>query len=190
MGRRPFVRERILEAAFDLVAREGWEAVSSRQIAAAAKVGAASMFKHFPTMEHLGRELYQVALTPLEDELTAFLASPRPARRLLLELCALVYGWYDHRPRALALLIFPPHAFVPPGQAADDPHAIRNRIQAALGLSGEGAALFWGALCGPLHDRFLRRRSGAMSPAAAAIAALLAPLVKAATPASPTGVSP
>ncbi|MFM2091644.1 MAG: Bacterial regulatory protein tetR family, partial [Planctomycetota bacterium] len=48
MGRKAFVRDRILESAFDLIARRGYEAVSTREIAAAAKVGPASMFKHFP----------------------------------------------------------------------------------------------------------------------------------------------
>ncbi len=33
MGRRPFVRQQILDAAFDLIATEGYEAVSTRAIA-------------------------------------------------------------------------------------------------------------------------------------------------------------
>ena len=112
MGRRPFVREKILEAAFDLVARRGYEAVSSREIAEAAGVGHASMYRHFASMEELGRELYRIALAPLAREFAELDASS--PRELLVAAVRMLYHAYDRRPRALALLIFPPHDFTPP----------------------------------------------------------------------------
>src|SRR3954468_13906212 len=109
MGRRAFVRTRILEAAFDLVAREGYEAGSTRDIARAADVGSASMFKHFATKEDLGRELYRVALAPLLKSFAELAATKPTPAMAVQESVALLYAAYDERPRALALLIFPPH---------------------------------------------------------------------------------
>ena len=110
MGRRPFVREQILNAAFDLIAKRGYEAVSTREIALAAEVGPASMFKHFPTKEDLGRALYALALAPIQAGFREL--SGRPADVAAAAL-AFLYRCYDERPRALALLVFPPHDFTP-----------------------------------------------------------------------------
>ena len=168
MGRKAFVRDRILNAAFDLVAKRGYEAVSTREIATAADVGSASMFKHFPTKEHLGRELYAVALKPIQAafaELAAGNPSPHAAVRAAVDL---LYGFYDDRPRALALLVFPPHDFLPWEVDRANPAAVRCVLQRLTGLDEDGEAVLWGALTGPLADRYLRRREGLMRPHAAA----------------------
>lgn len=175
MGRRPFVREQILEAAFDLIAVEGYEAVSTRDIARKAGVGDASMFKHFPTKENLGRELYRVALAPLQRAVSD-LAAPTPAdavRGVVHLLC----GFYDTRPRALALLIFPPHEITPWEVDPANPEAIRSRLARLIGGDEDLAAIVWGAITGPLQDRFLRRRTGAMAPHADAWAARIVRLL-------------
>jgi AcrR family transcriptional regulator len=177
MGRKAFVRERILEAAFDLFAKRGYEAVSTREIAAAADVGSASMFKHFPTMEHLGRELYALALAPIHAAF-ADLAARDPAPRAAVEATVdLLYGFYDDRPRALALLIFPPHDFLPWEVDRANPDAVRSVLRRLTGLDEDGEALLWGALTGPLADRYLRRREGLMRPHAAAHAARIVNLL-------------
>lgn len=186
MGRRAFVRQRILDAAFDLFASEGFEAVSTRQIAAKAGVGAASMFKHFPTMEDLGRELYRIALEPLQrpfQELVVERPSPGTAIRRCV---ALLYAAYDERPRALALLIFPPHSFTPPELDPANPEAIRS-IVTRLTTSDDTdlAAIIWGAITGPLEDRYLRRRAGAMGPQAAPLAERIVRLLP-----PPSGATP
>lgn len=174
MGRKAFVREQILEAAFDLIAKRGYEAVSTREIAAAAGVGSASMFKHFPTKEDLGRELYRVALRPLQDGFKALAGTPREAAAAAL---ALLYGFYDERPRALALLVFPPHDFTPWEVDRANPDSPRRLLQALTRLDDDGEAVLWGAMCGPLIDRYLRRRDGAMTPLAAAHGARITTLI-------------
>jgi AcrR family transcriptional regulator len=166
MGRRPFVREQILESAFDLIAKEGYEAVTTRDIAKAAKVGSASMFKHFPTKEDLGRELYRVALAPLLKDF-AQLAAKKPApAEAVRETVRLLYAAYDHRPRALALLVFPPHVFTPDEVDRGNRDSVRAILQRLIGADEDLAAIVWGAITGPLQDRYLRRRTGLMSPAA------------------------
>lgn len=177
MGRRAFVRDRILAAAFDLVAKRGYEAVSTRDIATAADVGAASMFKHFPTKEHLGRELYAVALRPLQEAFVALAAGNPNPRDTVQASVDLLYGFYDDRPRALALLVFPPHDFTPWEVDRANPEAVRSVIARLSGLDEDGAAIVWGALTGPLIDRFLRRRDGLMRPLAARHAARITTLL-------------
>jgi AcrR family transcriptional regulator len=126
MGRRPFVRQQILEAAFDLFAKEGYEAISTRQIAIAAGVGPASMFKHFPTKDDLGRELYRVSQEPLMKAFHELaMSKPTPAAALKAAL-RLIYAAYDERPRALALLVFPPHDFTPWEVDKTNPAAVRS----------------------------------------------------------------
>jgi AcrR family transcriptional regulator len=179
MGRRPFVRDQILEAAFDLIARRGYEAVSTREIATAAGVGAASMFKHFPTQEDLGKALYTVALRPLQEGFRGLSGSPV---EVAMAAVGLLYGFYDERPRALALLIFPPHDFTPWEVDRANPDSPRCLLQRLTRLDDDGEAVLWGAMTGPLIDRYLRRRDGAMSPLAAAHAARIRTLLPESTP--------
>jgi len=163
MGRRPFVREQILEAAFDLIAVEGYEAVSTRDIARKAEVGDASMFKHFPTKEALGRELYRVALAPLQRAVSDLAATAPTPAGAIRGVVRLLCGFYDTRPRALALLVFPPHEITPWEVDPANPDAIRVHLARLIGGDDDLAAIVWGAITGPLQDRFLRRRTGAMA---------------------------
>jgi AcrR family transcriptional regulator len=177
MGRKPFVRQQILEAAFDLFATEGYEAVSTRQIAAKAEVGAASMFKHFPTKDDLGRELYRVALEPLMQPFQALAErNPTPVEAVT-EAVRLLYAAYDTRPRALALLIFPPHVLTPWELDASNPAAVRSILTRLLRCDADLAAIVWGAITGPLQDRYLKNRAGAMAPHADEHAACIARLL-------------
>jgi AcrR family transcriptional regulator len=172
MGRCPFVREQILEAAFDRFALRGYEAVSTREIAEAAQVGPTSMYRHFPTKEALGRAVYATALPPLAALVDHQLGEASGTPAFVRALIAGLYRAYDERPRALALLVFPPHDFLPDELDPANPAALRSRFEAALG-DPDLAAILWGAICGPLQDRFLRRRSGRMSDLAAAHAELV-----------------
>ena len=164
MGRKPFVRDRILQAAFDLISRRSYEGVSTREIASAAGVGSASMFKHFATKELLGRELYRLALKPVVD---GFIRFDGPPRQAVTSALAFLYQLYDERPRALALLIFPPHDFTPWETDHGNAQSPRRLLQQLTHLDDDGEAVLWGAMTGPLVDRYLRRREGLMAPLAA-----------------------
>jgi AcrR family transcriptional regulator len=177
MGRPAFVRERILEAAFDRFARDGYEAVSTRDVATAAGVGAASMFKHFPTKEALGRALYTIALAPFLRDLAALEAGAPAPKAALTAFTALLYRAYDERPRMCALLVFPPHEFTPVELEPGNVQAPRNVLARLCRQDEDGTALLWGALAGPLQDRFLRQRTGPMSPHAAALAKRVATML-------------
>ena len=177
MGRRPFVRHQILEAAFDLVASEGYEAVSTRAIAARAGVGPASMFKHFPSKDDLGRELYRVALAPVLAAVAEVAARGPDARTAVAAFVQLLYRLYDERPRALALVVFPPHALQPEEIDLANPASPRATLRRLLGGDADLAALVWGAMTGPLIDRYLHNRAGKMAPHADAHAERIARLL-------------
>jgi len=168
MGRKPFVRSQILEAAFDLIASEGYEAVSTRMIAAKAEVGPASMFKHFPTKDDLGRELYRVALAPVLSSVAELATTHVEPRAAVNAFVHLLYRLYDERPRALALVVFPPHEFMPHEVDCENPARPRATLQRLLGGDSDLAAIVWGAMTGPLQDRYLHSRAGKMTPHAAA----------------------
>lgn len=168
MGRKPFVRQQILEAAFDLIASEGYEAVSTRMIAAKAEVGPASMFKHFPTKDDLGRELYRVALAPVLVAVAEVEANHPDARTAVAAFVTLLYRLYDERPRALALVVFPPHEFMPNEVDCDNAASPRATLRRLIGGDADLAAIVWGAMTGPLQDRYLHSRAGKMLPHAAA----------------------
>ncbi len=179
MGRPAFVAEQILEAAFTRFATDGFDAVSSRDVAAAAGVGAASMFRHFPSMEALGRAVYARALTPWQDELSAWWEGEANDGARLARLVRMLYEAYDQRPKALALLVFPPHGFLPPECDVHHSGSLRARVLRLAQGDEDRAALLWGALTGPLQDRFLRQRSGAMTDHVAAVTALVLRLLDA-----------
>lgn len=178
MGRRPFVREKILDAAFDLFARRGYEAVSTRDIAAQAKVGHASMYRHFESKEILGREVYSRALAPLLVAFSEMEEQADPPALFLDHCVARLCAWYDTRPRALALLVFPPHDFSPEELREENPKNPRRVLQRVVGCNDDTLAVIWGALTGPLQDRYLRRRTGAMAPAAKDLAKVIGRLIE------------
>ncbi len=190
MGRRPFVRQQILEAAFDLFAVEGYEAVSTRDIAKRAKVGPASMFKHFPTKEDLGRELYRVALAPILRAFAELAATKPDPEAAVREAVLLLYAAYDERPRALALLVFPPHEMTPVEVDQANPHSVRAILRRLIKGDDDLAAIVWGAITGPLQDRYLRQRSGAMSKHAAAHAQRVLGILGITTPSTDSGATP
>jgi AcrR family transcriptional regulator len=168
VGRRAFVREQILDAAFTLFAREGYEAVSTRDIAKAAEVGPASMYRHFPSKDDLGREVYRRALGPLNERLCRPLhdqeKDPKQQAKAFVET---LYASYDDSPKALALLVFPPHVFTPDECRHDRPGTVRHSLADWLRRTEEAnaddqAAFFWGAVTGPIIDRYLHQRAGTM----------------------------
>ena len=169
MGRTGFVRERILDAAFDCFAKEGYEAVSTRDIAKAANVGHASMYKHFPSKEELGKEVYRVAMQPLLAACFDLSESAASAQKAILAICAYLYQLYDERPRALALLIFPPHEFTPWELAKKNPKSPRSILLTQLEKNIIAESIIWGCMCGPLQDRYLKRLSGSMAKHASSV---------------------
>src|SRR6202142_3245383 len=69
-----FVRESLLNAAFELAATKGMADVTVNKVSELADVTKGAFFNHFDTKERLGRERMQMLLTRLDkqlDQLTA-----------------------------------------------------------------------------------------------------------------------
>ena len=62
-----------------------------------------------------------------------------------------------------------------------NPHSARAVLRERLGGDDDLAAIVWGAITGPLHDRYLRSRSGTMGPQADAHAKRILRLLNAPT---------
>lgn len=73
-GRR--TANRILDAAEDLFARNGYEATALRDIAAEAGIQQPGLYKHFASKEDLYRQVYERALRPMTDLMDQLLAGP------------------------------------------------------------------------------------------------------------------
>lgn len=64
-------RERILEAAARLLARDGWEQATTRAIAAAASIASGTLFNYFPSKEAIAAELVATELEKAREEFTS-----------------------------------------------------------------------------------------------------------------------
>ncbi|MHA3702834.1 TetR/AcrR family transcriptional regulator [Jatrophihabitans sp. YIM 134969] len=73
-------RERVVAAARDLLARSGddVDALSLHLVAKAAGVGQGTMYRNFPTREHLAAEVYRRELDELVDAVPGLLAAHPP----------------------------------------------------------------------------------------------------------------
>jgi len=64
-------RQRILEAAARLFARDGWENATTRSIATAADIATGTLFNYFPSKEAIAASLISQALTEAKEEFAA-----------------------------------------------------------------------------------------------------------------------
>jgi len=76
------VRTKIMDAARDLFAREGVEAVSMRRIADAIEYSPTAIYVHFRDKEHLFQEIVRAMLAPLVGSLEALRQSDLPMREI------------------------------------------------------------------------------------------------------------
>ena len=123
--------DRLGKAALDLLAREGFAALTVRRVAAQAGVGAATAYTYFSSKEHLVAEVFWRRLA--ESPLAAH-ESEDPATRVLevLEQIALLVAGEPEFAGAVtnALLSKDPDVDVLRGRIGAD---IRSRLVAALG---------------------------------------------------------
>jgi AcrR family transcriptional regulator len=82
-------RQRILEAATSLFARDGWQSTTTRAIALEAGIAAGTLFNYFPTKESIAATLIAEAL---EQAGEAFRAGRRPDDSLEADLFLLIWS--------------------------------------------------------------------------------------------------
>lgn len=81
--RRAETRTRILQAAFDLFARQGFFPTTIEQITEAADVGKGTFFNYFPTKEHVLAGFAEGQVERVQKALEALRQDNEPARRIL-----------------------------------------------------------------------------------------------------------
>jgi AcrR family transcriptional regulator len=99
--RPPLSRQRIVDEALALLAREGLDAVSMRRVAQALKTGPASLYAHLRNRE----ELYQLMLDQLIGEVIVPQPDPQRWREQLKELIRSLVGVMTEHPGSAQLAI-------------------------------------------------------------------------------------
>ena len=84
--RKAELRQRILRAAFELFARQGFFATPVEQITEAADVAKGTFFNYFPTKEHVLGGFGDMQLARIEAALAEARAGRRPAREIIQQL--------------------------------------------------------------------------------------------------------
>jgi TetR/AcrR family transcriptional regulator, regulator of cefoperazone and chloramphenicol sensitivity len=87
------IRERLIEAARELFARDGFDAASVRDIAALAHANLGAITYHFGSKEALYHTVIERFATPLADRLAAISAEPGPP---LERLATAMWTFMDH----------------------------------------------------------------------------------------------
>lgn len=125
-------RERIVSAAADLFAERGF-AVPLEEVARAAKVGVATLYRRFPTRAELAVAVFERNMAAYTDAVDRALADPSAGagfRRLIGELCALQAA--DPGRRAMLTTAFPPSSLIEQtvSEAVEKVRALLERAQA------------------------------------------------------------
>jgi AcrR family transcriptional regulator len=116
------VRDRILDAARELFAERGYEAVTMREIGKRIEYSATALYGHFADKETLVRELCRKDFADFAQRfLAAVVGSPDPAESICR--AGLVYlGFAEQFPQHYRLMFLTPLPEAPPEQAErDDP---------------------------------------------------------------------
>jgi len=75
-------RQKILDAALEIINQEGFAALSMRKLADRIEYSPASIYLHFDSREQIARELSAAGYAQLLDRLTAAASNPNPIERL------------------------------------------------------------------------------------------------------------
>jgi AcrR family transcriptional regulator len=105
-------RERLVAAAAELFASRGLT-VPLEEVARAAGVGVATLYRRFPTRAELAIEVFERNMAAYTDAVDTALANPSPAagfRRLIGDLCAMQAA--DPGRRAMLTTAFPPSSLI------------------------------------------------------------------------------
>ena len=100
----PGRKDQILEAALRLFAERGFHGTSMPELAAAAGIAPASIYRHFPSKEALVNELYRACKQLLAARLLGAVTADAPLRDQFHQLWRALYAFACDQPRAFAFL--------------------------------------------------------------------------------------
>lgn len=101
-------RQGLILAATRLAARDGVDAVTVRDIAAAAGVTEGALYRHFKSKDDLFLSIYRQVVDEMVREKEAIVASGLPAREKLREWIRVSYAAYDRDPDSFTFALLSP----------------------------------------------------------------------------------
>lgn len=149
-------RQDILAAALQAFAERGFHGTSIPEIAGAAGVGVASIYRRFESKEHLVNAVFRDAKSRLRDALLIGLELGRPPRELFLEVWARLVRFQRAHPTAFQFLEMQDHVPYLDGESrALEASLLVPILVATESAAARGAidppvliAMIWGAFVG------------------------------------------
>lgn len=193
--RRKANRERILEAAAEIVFAEGVEALSIKRVADAADYTPGALYRYFPSKDALLAAVVVRIIEELAADLAGSSAPGGPPLRRVVELCLAYRDFAKRQPHAFGLLselIAKPRVLIEVPEDASTVGAAVARALAPLGAAleeavgqgelrpGDGqerAVLLWAGLQGTLQLRKQERVARDLIDADALTGAMLETLL-------------
>lgn len=110
---RPSQKEKIMEAALQCFARQGYMGTRIREIAEAASVSEAALYRHFASKEAVAQSLFAHYFQEFGRRMKAAFASTQPAAGKLQDVVHLLLQSYRENPAAFNFVILNTPSFMP-----------------------------------------------------------------------------
>src|SRR3954470_3106424 len=110
---RPSQKDKILDAALECFAYQGYSATRIRNIAERADVSEAALYRHYATKEAVAQELFSFHLQDFSSRLSPITAAARPARERLSEVIRLFLTVFREKPAAFRFVVLTTPSFMP-----------------------------------------------------------------------------
>jgi AcrR family transcriptional regulator len=110
---RPSQKEKIMEAALQCFARQGYNGTRIRAIADAADVSEAALYRHFKSKEAVAQALFAQHFQEFGKQMKAAFTTTRPALEKLQDVVRLLLKTYRENPAAFKFVILNTPSFMP-----------------------------------------------------------------------------
>jgi len=110
---RPSQKDKILDAALQCFAYQGYTATRIRDIAERAEVSEAALYRHYPSKEAVAQALFAHHLQDFSARLSQIAAAPQPAQERLRDVVRLYLTVYREKPAAFSFVLLNTPTFMP-----------------------------------------------------------------------------
>ncbi len=121
-------KDAILKASLSLFAQRGYDAVSVRDIAKAAAVSEAALYKHFKGKEEMALYIFRLVITYYTRQLEAVDRQDCPELDKLCRIAGITYDLYEKYPDEITVALLSQYLFWEKVEEQIKPHFILKRI--------------------------------------------------------------
>ncbi len=118
----------LLQASIELFAARGYHAVSVRDIAKAAGVSEAALYKHFKTKEEMALYIFTMIITYYTGRLTAIDAKTRGTAEKLCRVVDVTYELFEEHPAEIKVALLSQYIFWDQVKEQIKPHFVLKKI--------------------------------------------------------------